>query len=321
MTSKNSTGKNNFYLPILNALEHSTNLSNIQRDLSISKQNLTYYLRNLKRLGLIIQKGRGWYEVVKDSKNQLMYGNLLKPDFTRGHAYIWSVKIPKETKGWDKRIEILKSKGVHFNLVGIKQNIPRIKVLGRKVWLCNNHLRIFDKKGNSYYGKNATEVRRYALNEIGGLVVAINTKLGLSISSLDIEFNREHYALIKNDLAIEHNRKGETLHISDRFGEWLLIDDSLEEGGELENIGKSAYRTNIPMQKWWNNQKETGFKVTPQFILDGFNVLTNNQQAQTKDIKDFAIALNKHIPAYEGMEKRVAELVEAIKELKEQIRK
>lgn len=306
MRSKTSTYKENFYLPILNSLKTTTNLSQIQKELSISKQQLNFYLRQLLKKQLIIKKSRGYYEVVKDSKNQLMYGNLLSKDSIRGHGYIWTIKLPKEIKDWDKRAEKLKENGIHFNLVGIQKNIPRIKILGRKVWLCNNHLRIFDKKDNSYYGENAKESRYSALNEVSLIVGALNKKLGLSISSLDIQFNKEHYALIKNDLAIEHNKKGEQLHIKDKFGEWLLIDDSMGEGGELENIGKDAFKTNIPMQKWWNNQKDTGFKVTPDFILKSINQVTQNQLMFAKNI-------DKHMEVLQGIENAIRELRKEIK--------
>ena len=58
---------------------------------------------------------------------------------------------------------------------------------------------------------------------------------------------------------------------------------------------------------------KTGFreriiKVTPEFELKAFDVLTdnvnkltNNQLKQSEQISQFAVALNRHIPAYEGM--------------------
>ena len=282
--SKNSTWSKNFYLPILNILKTSTNLSKIQKDLSISKQNLNFYLRQLKKKGLIIKKGRGWYEVVKRSKKSTKYEEVLSKDSIRGHAYIWNVNFSKEIINWDKRIEILKQKEVNFVLVGAKETTPRIKVLGRKVWLCNNHLRVYSKPKESYYGKTAIESRNTAFQEIKLIVGALNSKLGLNLKPSSISFQKEHYALIKNDLAIEHNKNKEILRVSDENGEWLLIDDSLGEGGELENIGKKAFQTNIPMQEWWNEQKETEFKITPKFILETFNKIAETQVLDKQNI-------------------------------------
>lgn len=302
-----STKKQNLYLPILSLLKKSTNLKNIQSKLSISKQNLNNYLRELKKRGFIIQKGKGWYEVVKEVNKSTKYGNLLSKDSIRGHAYIWTIKLPQEIKDWDKRIDILKSKDVHFNLVGAKENTPRIKVLGRKVWLCNDHLRIFDKGKSSYYGLTAKEARYMGFQEVKLIVGALNRKLGLFLKPSQVIFNKEHYSLINNDLAIEENKRGNIWRIKDDDGEWLLIDDSLGEGGELENIGKKAFQTNIPLQKWWNDHKDTGFKVTPSFILEGFNKLLQNQQTNTNDIHYIAQNYASHVGIVERLNKILEE--------------
>ncbi|GAH64527.1 unnamed protein product, partial [marine sediment metagenome] len=255
-----------------------TNLGRIKEKLGLKKENLNYYLRQLKKQGFIIQKGRGWYEPSKKSENLTKYGIFLKKDMIRGHAYVWNVKIPKKILKWNKRIKILKEKRINYKIVGAKETTPRIKVLGRKVWLCNDHLRIFDKKNKSYYGETAKESIYIAFQEIKLIVDALNRKLGILIKPSKISFQKEHYALIKNDLAIEENKRGNIIRIKDDTGEWLLIDDSLEQGGELETVGKKAYQTNIPMQKWWNDNKEHNFKVTPSFLLESINQVTKNQQ-------------------------------------------
>ena len=110
------------------------------------------------------------------------------------------------------------------------------------------------------------------------------------------------------------------MRIKDENGdEWLLIDDSLGEGGELETIGKKAYKTNPQLQKWWNEHKNTKFQVTPTFVLNGLNKLINHNMNQTKQMEEFAVALNRHIPVYEGMGKLFGELKDEIKNLKNEI--
>jgi len=320
-TSKNSTKKQNLYLPIIEGLKISTNLTKLQKELKISKQKLNYYIRELKKEGIIIQKGRGWYEVVKEVKDLTKYDKILKKDSIRGHGYILEVKFIKIPEDWDKRIEILTKKDIHFKLVGAKLDTPRIKVLGRKIWLCKDHLRIFDKKGNSYYGNNATESRYKALNEITLIISALESKLGVSLDRIDINFKKEHYALIKNDLAIDCNKRGEIIRVSDKFGEFLLIDDSLEEGGELENVGKDAYKTNIPMHKWWIEQKETKFEVTPKFILNTMNGIQQNQSMFAENMESHIKAIKQLGNSAEANTKSIELLAEVIKELKESLRK
>ena len=313
---KNSTRNQMFYLPILNELKQSTNLSKIREKLNISKQQLNYYLRRFKKGGLITQKGRGWYEVVKQSKNSTKYGFLLKKDLIRGHAYIWEIKLPGKIKNWDKRIEVLEKKQINFKLVGAKKTTPRMKVLGRKVWLCNNHLRVFDRKEESYYGENAKESRYLALQEIKLITNVLSNKLGILLNPSDIYFQKEHYALIKNDLAVEENRRGNIWRIKDEEGEWLLIDDSLEKGGELENVGKSAFQTNIPMQKWWNNKKEHNFKITDDFILNTMNGIQQNQMQFAENMKSHIIAIKNLGVAVKGLSRTIKGLRKKNQDLK-----
>lgn len=295
----------NFYLSILNALKHSTNLTNLRKKLNISKQQLNYYLRRLVKKGLIKKKARGWYEIEKRSKNSTKYGINLSKDIIRGHGYIWSIKFNKIPEKWDKRIQILEKRGIHFKLVGALRTTPRIKILGRKIWLCENHLRVYDKAKESYYGENAKESRYLAFQEIKLIVNALNRKLGVFLKPSQITFQREHYSLIKNDLAIEENRKGNIIRIKDQEGEWLLIDDSLEEGGELENIGKKAFPVNIQMQKWWNQHKDTQFEVTPRFILKALDGVITNQVMDAQNII-------KHQKVLDDMLKTMKEIRKAL---------
>ena len=303
---KKQLEKKNFYLPILSKFKITTNLSKIRTELNISKQNLNYYLRVLEQKGYLIQKSKGWYELTEKGKNPTKYDSFLDKDFIRGHAFIWNIKLVKKPDNWSKRLEIIKKKDIHYKLVGAKENTPRIKTLNRKVWLCNNHLRIFDIKDASYYGKTAAESRKNAFIELLKIVNTLENKLGFIFKPFIWEFKKEHYALIKNDLAIEHNKQGEILRIKDESGEWLLIDDSLGKGGELETIGKKAFETNIPLQKWWNNQKETNFKVTPEFILNRINELVEDRRYWAKH-------QISHVEAIQTLSKEVKRLSRVFK--------
>ena len=275
----------NFYLTILDRLKFKTNLQKIQEELNISKQQLNYYLRELKKKGFIENKGYGWWELTNKSKNSTKYDIFLKKDMVRGHAYIWEIKLIKKPKNWEKRLEIIKNKNINYKLVGAKETTPRIKALGRKVWLCNDKLRIFDIEKASYYGDNAVESRKNSFLQLLRIVQVLENKLGFNLRPFEWEFKKEHYALIKNDFAIEQNNKGVIIRVSDENGEWLLVDDSLGMGGELENIGKKAFETNIPMKNWWNDNKKHNFKITPSFLMEKLNESTDNFNAVGEAIK------------------------------------
>ncbi len=319
--SENALKKSNFYLAIINELKIDTNLGRIKKKLDLKKENLNYYLRQLKKQGFIIQKGRGWYEPSKKSKNLTKYDVFLSKDISRGHAYVWNVKLTKKVKDWDKRIEILKKKNINHKIVGAKETTPRIKVLGRKVWLCNDHLRIFDKKDASYYGETAKESKYMALQEIKLIVGALERKLGILIRISDISFQKEHYALIKNDLAIEENKRGNIIRIKDETGEWLLIDDSLEQGGELENIGKKSFKTNIKLQKWWNDNKKHDFEVTPSFLLENINQVVENQKMFNENFESHVQSIKQLGNSADANSRSIELLSDVILSLKEEIKK
>ena len=318
---KNQLEKKNFYLAILSKINSSTNLTDIRKELSLKKQNLNYYLSILCKKGFLINTSNGSYELTEKGKNPTKYDSFLDKDSVRGHAYVWTVKLVKKPANWSKRLELIKSKDIHYKLVGAKENTPRIKALNRKVWLCNDHLRIFDIKDASYYGRTAAESRKNAFIQLLKIVNALENKLGFMFKPFIWEFRKEHYALIKNDLAIEHNKQGEILRIKDESGEWLLIDDSLEKGGELETIGKKAFETNIPMQKWWNNQKETNFKVTPEFILNNFNKISQIQSIETSKWGEYAKHIESHTKAIKELSKGIKQITRLIYKTSEQNKK
>ncbi|KKM23582.1 hypothetical protein LCGC14_1613680, partial [marine sediment metagenome] len=129
------------------------------------------------------------------------------------------------------------------------------------------------------------------------------------------------YGMIKNELARQYNKKGEKLLIHDDLeGDWLWIDDS-KSLSELEVGGKKAIVRSSQVQKWWNNHKKYGFEVTPEFVLNGFKDIQEDRKEFKKEIKEFAIALNRHIPAYEGMAKFTENLGKEIRLLRTDFRK
>jgi hypothetical protein len=265
---KKRLGKKDFYLRVLNEFKIDTNLTRIQKSLNLSKQNLNYYIARLCKLGFLENRGIGWYEVKKSSKKTTKYGMKLSEDLTRGHAFIWTTPLENIPPSWSDRISILEKKKINFKLCGALKTTPRIKILGRKVWLCNNHLRIFDKEKASYYGNTAKESRANGFITALKIIRVLENKLGFRLNPNKITFVKEHYALIKNKLAIHHNENNIIMRVSDDEGEWLLIDDSLEKGGEIETTGKNAFKTHPLVKEWWNDHKKTNFQVTSSFILE-----------------------------------------------------
>ena len=278
MKVKISTLKKSLYFTILSLLKNNTNLTNIQKDLHISKQKLNYYLDKLKENHLIERKGYGHYEVKVSIKDT----NFSQPKLVRGHAFIWSIKIPQEIKDWDKRIEILKKNNIDFKLVGISKETPRIWINKKKVWLGNKTITIFENC--SFYAKNSINSRKFAVITMIETLDKLESKLKINLHPYIFHPAREHFGLIKNDLAIQCNRNKEKLHIKDNGTEWLWIDDS-ESLGELETGSKEALVRNIQVQNWWNDNKKHNFELTSSKILEMINGVTQNQLMNAANIE------------------------------------
>ena len=114
----------------------------------------------------------------------------------------------------------------NFKITEIRSNkIKRIIINGRKVWFTTKSIVIYEPR--SFYGINAIQSRKYALNCLLETLRAIEKKVRVNLRPYTFKVSREHYGLIKNDLARQCNKKGEKIRVKDNIeGEWLWIDDS-----------------------------------------------------------------------------------------------
>ena len=216
----------------------------------------------------------------------------------RGHAFIWKVKIHKKFD-W---INLLKGK--EFKLIGTGK-YPRIIINDRKVWLGKDRIVVFENK--SFYSSNAVSSKRLAVFSLLETLKKLESKLEINLRPYGFQASREHFGLIKNELARQCNRNGEKIHIRDDIeGEWLWIDDS-ESLNELETGGIKAVGNNLGIQKWYNDLKKHKFEVTSSFTLEALDKVTANQMM-------FAQNLESHIEA-------IKTLSETVKELRKEIRR
>ncbi len=269
MRGKNDISNKDFYLSVISMLNQGKNPSNISKELNIKKQNLNYYISVLKKKGIIKKIGYGTWEVKEFNSN-----TLKKVDRKiRGHAFIWTIKLNKQFD-W---INLLKV--TNYKLV--RGLIPRIFIDKKKVWFGKKTLTIYET--NSFYGKNAIESRKYAVISLIETLEKIEKLFNINLKPYIFNPSREHYALIKNDLAKQCNRRGEKLVVSDLNGKWLWIDDS-EGLGELEVGNTNALVNSIGTQKWWNDMKRTKFEVTPTFLMESIksnqNIINGMLQVQ-----------------------------------------
>ena len=283
---KNTLQKENFNLTILNLLSQGIKPKDISKQLNLSMPNLSYYLRRLKNQGNIKKIGYGTWEVKSMTSN-----TLRKDKQIRGHAFIWTIKLNKKFN-W---INLLDSTGQH-NYKLVRNLIPRIIIKDKKVWLGKKTITIYEHK--SFYANNSINSRKYAVIGLIEVLEALEKQLVINIRPYIFKCAREHFGMIKNDLARQYNRNNEKMIIHDDLeGDWLWIDDS-ESLGELEtkNIVRSKQ-----VQDWWNDNKKHNFKVTASFLLENINKVVeiqNNDRLLVQELPKTIVKLEQQISSH-----------------------
>jgi len=286
----------NFYFILINLLKQGKNPSAISKTMKVSKQNINYHIRKLKSKGIVQKKGYGTWEVKNITSNML--SSLPNKKEIRGHAFIWTVKLNKEYN-WEELLRTTKHKL-------IRSSIPRLIINNKKIWLGKKTITIYENR--SFYAINPIESRKYAVVSLLEVLDALQNKLKINLKPYIFKPAREHYGMIKNDLARQYNRQGKKLHIKDDIeGIWLWIDDS-ESLAELEtkNIVRSKQ-----VQNWWNNHKKHDFKVDSDFVLRNMNDLIQDRLFWAEHQKS-------HVKSIQTLSKEVKGLSRTIKSIRKE---
>lgn len=302
--SKKITSKVNFYFTLLDLIKNpKISSSKICKKLKISKQNLYYHRRKLQELGFLKKEKSIWI-VLKSKKKDLEHTLNWREKKIRGHAFIWKVKT---NRLYDWKMLLERNK-IPYKLV--RGYIPRIFINNKKIWLGKESITIYETK--SFYGKNALESRKYAVHELQKVIESLKNTLKIDFKYFFSPV-REHFGMIKNVLAQQLNKKGEKLIIRDTLdGEWFWIDDSNGMMGEMETGGKGftkdRAKLNMEVQRWWNDMKKTDFKVTPSFLMESLNKVTQNQMV-------FDANMMSHLEVLENIGKAITELKDEVKKI------
>ena len=323
---KNNESKN-FYLTVYNQIKEGIRPSGICKNFNVSKQKLNYYLSSLKRSGCIKKIGYGVWEIcgefdekkVKETIRLTKYQPAnIKPDFVRGHAFQFKLKIPK-LRNWEKREGILEKKNIKFKrLTHLIGNGQEIMLKDKKIWLTNKSIIIFEK--SSYLAKTAKDASKYAIYDLFEIVKGLETTLGVNFKinkKYRFKVSRQHYALVKNALAEQYERDGKKLKVYSEDGLWFVIDNSYNLN-EAETVHpKTAVDDNTKVQNFFNGLKATE-NYTPQIMM---KAVTMNAQ----NLDSYAVHLDAHVKSVKKLGKGVDKLtevhVQTVKKLREGVDK
>lgn len=260
--------------------------------LQMKKNTLQYRLNLLKKAGYVQKLGYGVWQVSGKEYTQNAIRevqrasqvtaddmgknlNFLNPDDSRGHGFMFHVKVPARVRNWERRAEILKKKGIQFEPLKNLGGGQKLIFKGRKVHLKNSSIIIYETK--SFVAELASGAKKLAIYELLKMVKSLEKHIGADFSikgEYQFKVCRSHYALVKNSLAKQYDKAGRKLQVYNSRGLWMVIDNSfnLHELETLQNKDgeKRVVEQNEGMSKFMNEMNETNFQVTPNYIKSNF---------------------------------------------------
>jgi hypothetical protein len=281
-------------------------------DLKISKQRLQYYLGKLVSQSKIKKIG---YGVWQTSKN--IVGSSV-----RGHGFQWHIKTKEITK-WK---EILTRKNIKFEVIN-NGNTFQFYFKDNKIWLSTNSVVVYDIK--SYFGFNAVDSKKYAMSNLQTFLNELQAKLGVNLQINDkyiLKTSRQHYALIRNSLAIQCREDGTKINVYNERGLWFTIDNSfnLEEAETVHP--DTALIDNLGVQKFFNEHKETKWEVTPKWTkervgecLGMISQVTSNQVMFNQNFESHVKSVQSLGHSAEANAKSVELLSDVILQLRDEV--
>jgi len=318
----------NLYLYIIQQLKLGNQPAKMIRTLGIPKTTFQYYLKNLKDRGVISKLGYGVWEVVNESilvKNEKCEAvrvtmdnpqtnfSYFLPDSVRGHAFVFTLKIPKGLRNWNNEMReaFLQKKGINFINLTTFGGGQRIIHKGRKVWLTNKSVIVYEK--SSYFSDISTNAKSHAIYNFISLTKSLERLLHADFTEragrqYTFKVSRQHYALVKNALAKQYDAQNKKLNVYSDKGLWFVIDNSFNLH-EAETVHpETADTDNIKVQNFFNSLKEQ--PLTTGFILDVMHGIQQNQLV-------FAQNMGSHIKVIKDLGNGVNELASLIDELKQ----
>lgn len=304
---------------VLQEIKEGFSPAQISKKYSIPKQNISYFVGKLKQKGCIQKKGYGVWEYIRPLKevkdlttthsNRLNPKSLTSPKKEiRGHAFIWKVQFEKKYN-WDQAIKNYQKKKLTFQLMKHNQ-IWRTILNNRKIWLGKKGLTIYEPI--DFMGRSSFEVKGKAVFEMDLLIKDLLQELNLKFSLYRFTTSREHYGIVKNELARQYNDKKQKMFIRSEDGSiWMWIDDS-KSLGELENCDPTINRR---VQNFWNDHKKNNFEVNASFVLNGFNQTNQQLQQFAKTQEHLDHNLKTHFEVLGKIGNAVERLAEKVEEL------
>jgi len=290
---------------VLELIRSGFSPSKISKVYKIPKQNVSYFVVKLQKLRCIQKKGYGVWEYLKPIEevkdlttgqyNRKGYKTLTSPrKEIRGHAFIWKIEFV-QPYDWKRIVRSYKKKRLTFQLI-CNNKILRTIFNDRKIWLNLKGLTIYEPI--DFMGSSSFQVKGKAVYEMDRLIKDLLKHLGLKFRKYRFTTSREHYGIMKHELARQYNEKKEKMKIRSEDGDvWMWIDDS-KGLNELENNEPSVNRQ---VQNFWNSHRKHNFKYDADFVAKGFDQTNKAIKKNAEHLGKYAKHLKSHVASIQQL--------------------
>lgn len=224
--------------------------------------------------------------------------------------------------------------GQEFNIRILWQDNKYQELLEKSnvIFIDSNTIRLYKNSieiysGQSFYGNTANISENKSLSYWQGFLARLEHDLKVLLiktRARNIKIVNQHYARGNSEIADDSVKNRERVWVyAEEDGKLAFItDDSFgfREDETVHPITAKIDRKAVDKQvnDWRLNNPPTNSELKESLIIQSNNVdkLTNNQLKQAEQISEFAIALNRHIPAYEKMGNFTEQLVKEFKLLR-----
>jgi len=215
---------------ILRLLSNYLTIEQIAKTLNKSPKTIYKAFSNYIKKGWINKDRTLTSNGIKKVENTIAISQKVEfqPNTIRLHNLVFKINI-KKIKGWKNKEKLLNLRQISFKTINLGTwKTEQIVIDNRKIWL--NPKRLILYMGD-YYENTPFEAFEKSLQDMKGLIQKVEKALNLNLINkdfIDFEVSRQHYALIKNQLAEQYNKDKKKLFIYDDENRLrLLIDNSL----------------------------------------------------------------------------------------------
>ena len=302
---------------ILQGFNNNLTIIQIAEHRKVTRQAIDKGKKILLRKGMIEKVGLLWRLTDKGRKGLHSFMGLTNK--IREHNIGIKIDIRDSPRNWDKKRNQLVKMPYFNKRVQLKNNNYDLLSFGN-LWVKTTTKSIIIKLP-TIFDSTPEGAMIQAMEIFDSKIPSIENAFKIKLIKdyrCNITFISQEYARLNDALAKIYKKEGNKLYVTDENGELRFIADYSFAVNEFETVhtikaGDDMSAVNPFLLDLAENP--TTFSEVKEVVAG----CVKSQLVFDHHMKEFAVALNKHIPAYEGMKDEVADLKNVIKLLANKI--